>query len=417
MSQAAKLFDLVIGVDLHMVVVPTPAGGVPTPLPHPFVGYVFDPMGALSGVLVNYLPAANTGTHVKALSSHIPTPPGVAFFFKDVPGNEGSIVTGSKTVSFGGSSAARQGSMVTTCNFPLNLPTSTLMAVPVGKPVIVGGPDAMDWMAAVTQGIRTKWFADTLRGLLNPGKFLNWLICTLTGHPVDVMTGRVHADAVDFELPGPIPLVFERNYDSRDRYEGPLGPAWHHPLDVSVNEIYKFQPLLEVRLRDGRRSPHDALDVGQSVWDPIDRYTLLRTKIGYRLTFWDGRAYHFEPVKGAHVTHPLVKITDRCDNAVELHYLEGRLASVKDSVGRWLRFQYAGGRLAAVCLLKRSAEQWVDLVRYGYDAEGRLAAAEDPAGHACRYAYKGGVLVKETNRNGLSFHFEYQWTTPTAGAS
>jgi hypothetical protein len=38
----------------------------------------------------------------------------------------------------GGSSAARMGSMVTTCNFPLNLPTSTLMTVPTGKPVIVG---------------------------------------------------------------------------------------------------------------------------------------------------------------------------------------------------------------------------------------------------------------------------------------
>ena len=85
-------------------------------------------------------------------------------------------------------------------------------------------------------GIRTKWCADMLTKLLNPGKWLSKLICFLTGHPVDVMSGRVLADAVDFELPGPIPLVFERNYDSRDRYEGPLGPAWHHPLDVSCDD-------------------------------------------------------------------------------------------------------------------------------------------------------------------------------------
>ncbi len=119
-----------------MVMVPTP-GPVPTPLPHPFVGYVWDPVGAaiaagmgdVSGkgmVRVNGLPAASTGTAVKALAHHLPTPPGLTFAPNDIPGNEGSIVTGSKTVSFGGSSAARSGSMVTTCNFPVNLPTSVL---------------------------------------------------------------------------------------------------------------------------------------------------------------------------------------------------------------------------------------------------------------------------------------------------
>src|SRR5262249_28039151 len=152
---------------------------------------------------------------------HVPTPPGVSFAPNDIPGNNGSIVTGSKTVSFGGASAGRFGSMVSSCNFPLNAPTSACLAVPAGSPVIVGGPDAMDPMAAVTQGIRTKWFSKALHKLLKPGKFLSWLICTLTGHPVDVMTGRVLANAVDFELPGPIPLVFERNYDSRDRYDAP----------------------------------------------------------------------------------------------------------------------------------------------------------------------------------------------------
>jgi RHS repeat-associated protein len=418
MSQAAKFFDVVIGVDLHMVMVPTPAGPVPTPLPHPFVGYVYDPAGAAIGglmsggaVLVNSLPAANTGMAVRALTKHLPTPPGVSFAPNDVPGNDGSIVTGSKTVSFGGSSAARLGSMVSSCNFPVNLPTSVCLAVPVGKPVIAGGPTSMDYMAAITHGIRTKWFSNALHKLLKPGKRLSKLICFLTGHPVDVMTGRVLADAVDFELPGPIPIVFERNYDSRDRYEGPLGPAWHHPLDVSVHEAHEFQPILKVILPDGRESPHDALGVGESVWDPIDRYTLLRTKKGYRLTFADGLTYHLDPVAGAHVTHPLVKITDRCDNTVELRYTDGRLVQVIDSIGRRLDFETKGGRLRAVRLRLRDGDR-LDLVHYEYDAEGRLAAAYDPAGHASRYAYRGGVLVKESTRNGLSFHFEYQWYDP-----
>ena len=150
MSQAAKFGDVVLGVDLHMVMVPTPAGPVPTPLPHPFVGVVWDPVGAVVGgifgsgvVHVNGIHCGSTGRGVRG-AKHIPTPPGVSFAPNDVPGNDGSIVMGSKTVHFGGSSAARKGSMISTCNFPVNLPTSLCLALPLGNPVIVGGPDAMD---------------------------------------------------------------------------------------------------------------------------------------------------------------------------------------------------------------------------------------------------------------------------------
>src|SRR6185503_12935589 len=198
---------------------------------------------------------------------------------------------------------------VSSCNFPVNAPTSVCLAVPMGAPVLIGGPTSMDTTAAVTRGVRTKWFSGAVHKLLKPGKRLSKLICFLTGHPVDVMTGEVLADAVDFELPGPIPLVFERNYYSRDRADGPLGPGWHHPLNASAQESDLW---LTVRLPDGRESRHDPLPVGASVWDAIDRYTLEHTKRGYRLTFWDGQCLHFEPVKGAPGSHALVKLTDRC---------------------------------------------------------------------------------------------------------
>jgi Domain of unknown function (DUF6531) len=40
-------------------------------------------------------------------------------------------------------------------------------------------------------------------------------------------------DAVDFDLPGPIPIRFERSYYSRDRYEGP----WAFPLLQSMTAM------------------------------------------------------------------------------------------------------------------------------------------------------------------------------------
>jgi RHS repeat-associated protein len=276
-------------------------------------------------------------------------------------------------------------------------------------------------MAAVTRGIRTKWFSDSLKKLLKAGPRLSKLICILTGHPVDVMAGEVLADALDFDLPGSIPLPFERNYYSRDTADGPMGPGWHQPLNASLdltphnapNTAVDPRKAIRIRLPDGRLREHAALADGESRWDDIDRYTLARSNRGYSLTFWDGRCLWFEPIPGATVTHPLVRITDRCWNAVELRYQDGRLSEVTDSAGRVLAFSFTGGRLTQIRLKSETADSgWLELARYVYDVEGRLTGAIDPKGNAARYAYKGGVLVKETNRNGLSFHFEYDWYHP-----
>lgn len=427
---AAKFGDPVIGIDIHMVLVPAPPSPapVPTPLPHPFIGVVFDPIGAALGaaigavfggggpVLVNGLPVGNTGTDVKGFP-HLPTPPGVSFAPNDIPDNEGTIVTGSKTVSMAGSSEGRLTSMVSTCNFPLNLPTSVCLSVPMGAPVLIGGPDSLDVMAAVTRGIRTKWFSNALHKILKPGPRLSKLICFLTGHPVDVMTGEVLTDARDFELPGPIPLVFERSYYSRSLYHGPLGPGWTHPLDVSLSEG-KTGVLL--RLPDGRERTHEPLRDGQSLWDDIDRYTLARTGPHYRMTTWDGRSYWLEVIEAARPdrpevpdpdapTHRLARMTDRCDNAITLRHESGRrLVEVRDSAGRALHLFWTtrGDRLERIECAGRV------LVRYAYDDDGMLASATDAEGHALQYAYKGGVLVRETNKNGLSFYFEYDSHEP-----
>ncbi|EYF02224.1 RHS repeat-associated core domain-containing protein [Chondromyces apiculatus] len=421
MPQAAKFFDPVLGIDLHLVVVPpSPA---PVPLPHPFIGMVFDPIGVLIGaamsavfggggpVFVNGLRIGNTGTDVVAVP-HFPTPPGVSFHPTDIPDNEGTLVTGAKTVKFEGMSESRNGSMVASCNFPLNLPTSLCLAVATGDPVNVGGPEAVDWLAAITRGIRTKWFSGVLHKVTKAaeGSWLSKLICFLTGHPVDVMTGMVLTDRIDVDLPGPLPLTFECNYYSRDRYVGPLGQGWHHPLDAHVIED---DIEVRVRLADGRERLHDRLEPGQSLWDDLDRYTLARTEHGYRLTTWDGIAYDFSTMPGAaprggerSSTFLLLRVSDRCNNTIQLTYERGLLRQILDCVGRRLEVAHTPeGRLASI-----SCNQ-VTLARYSYDG-AFLVGVTDPLGHTMRYVYRGGVLVRETNKNGLSFYFEYDWENP-----
>jgi len=103
--------DLVLGVDIHIMLVPTPVGPVPTPLPHPFTGLVLDPMGAAMNaamgggvVLVNGLFVTNCGTGVMNIPPHLPVP---GPFAKGIPENDAELWVGALNVSMGGSLAVR----------------------------------------------------------------------------------------------------------------------------------------------------------------------------------------------------------------------------------------------------------------------------------------------------------------------
>ncbi len=122
---AAKQGDQVLATDTHIVLVPTPTGPVPTPLPHPFTGLI---TGGLSAdVKIMGLPAATVGSTADNTPPHIPTPPGTAF--QNPPPNKGTIRVGSPTVRINGKAAARNGDIAATCNDPTELPVGTVVAV------------------------------------------------------------------------------------------------------------------------------------------------------------------------------------------------------------------------------------------------------------------------------------------------
>lgn len=116
--------SMVVGVDTHMVMVPTPGGPVPVPLPHPFAGAIQS--GTVSTVKIGGQPAATKDSIAKNNPPHIPTPPGVSF--QSPPDNEGKVFIGSSTVKAGGKALARLGDKVETCNFPSPMPVSTIVS-------------------------------------------------------------------------------------------------------------------------------------------------------------------------------------------------------------------------------------------------------------------------------------------------
>jgi uncharacterized Zn-binding protein involved in type VI secretion len=126
---AARQNDPVVGTDIHILLVPSPGGPVPTPTPLPFSGQLTS--GLSTDVYLNGRPAAVQGSVAQNLPPHLP-PPGTSF--SRPPTNQGRVVIGSPTVLVNGKPLARLGDPVATCNDPVDAPTSSITA---GSPDIL----------------------------------------------------------------------------------------------------------------------------------------------------------------------------------------------------------------------------------------------------------------------------------------
>ena len=113
----------VLGIDIHFIIIL----GVPTPIPHPFIGLVFDPMDWIpkigSTVNVNLMPRGNSGTSgMLGTKSHIPM--GGPFAMAPMIGHDSKNFFGSNRVNAESSYFSVAGFMVMTCNdirIPLSL--------------------------------------------------------------------------------------------------------------------------------------------------------------------------------------------------------------------------------------------------------------------------------------------------------
>lgn len=127
---AAKQGDRVVATDTHIVMIPSPGGPVPTPLPHPFMGEID---GSLSSdVEIEGKAAAVQGSTATNSPAHIPQ----GGPFQSPPKDRGEIMMGSATVLINGKGAARNADPAMTCNDPADLPVGQVIATGT---VLVGG--------------------------------------------------------------------------------------------------------------------------------------------------------------------------------------------------------------------------------------------------------------------------------------
>ena len=470
MMPAVTHWDPVMGVDIHYVF----PGSVPppVPVPHPFVGVIFDPVDYLPApvgatVYVNNVPAAVAGTGGRPIPWHVPIGGPWAPPDTPKPGDEAEMFMGSSTVSFQGFPASYGGLPVLTCQgvgMPppprpkskkstpsgMVLPTSTVMPVPAGAPVLVGGPPTISLMAlgmrAAMSGIakglgkgfkklkkglskRLRRKADDLMDDANVSKAsrksdqVKRSKRTKTGHPVDVATGKVFTDEVDLELPGPLPLTFERVWTSTSTYEGPLGHGWHHSYDMALWTDAE-EGVAVARLEDGRHAKFALPTDDTPSYNRQEQLWLRRTAEGYRLEEEVGDRQHVfarERTNGRGDSgldrYRLARVEDQNGNSIRLRYdRQGNLETIFDSAGRRLSVDTdRKGRITRIGgPHPDDPDRRVTLLRYRYDHEGDLVEVKDALGEPYRYEYDDHLLVKETDRAGVSFYFEYDGTDEKA---
>jgi uncharacterized Zn-binding protein involved in type VI secretion len=119
---AAKQGDKILANDVHILMVPSPGGPVPTPTPMPFSGTLMS--GLSTDVFIEGKPAATVDSIALNQPAHIPA----AGPFQKPPTNQAKILVGSTGVFINGKPAARQGDMAITCNDPVDAPVGQVVA-------------------------------------------------------------------------------------------------------------------------------------------------------------------------------------------------------------------------------------------------------------------------------------------------
>ncbi|WP_338663880.1 RHS repeat-associated core domain-containing protein [Pararoseomonas sp. SCSIO 73927] len=443
MIPVAKHGDPQIGVDIHLCVVPPSPSPVPLPTPHTSI--VFDPMDYVpffgATVTVCGMKRAVAGTAGQAI--HIP--PGFPFAPK-LPDKDDEIFMGSATVVADGDPLSFLGVPVLACQVAgmpspprpkrkggprvMTLPTVTNLAIPTN--VFVGGPPTISLMGMLfklgfaglgklgktkfAQGLAER-FRDWRKakfGHLNPG-FLKCSI--LRAEPVNIVTGAVTVEQLDFELPGLIPIRWTRRYASDNPRRGVLGHGWECPADARLEHDRESGVTL-FRHPEGGIAVFPSLPAAEgeeaAVLELMDGAELSDHGAEFRVRTKEDRVYGFpktlrRDAADGEREYPLGWIGDLCGNSlIYERSAAGRLVAIRESAGRVIRVEgEEGGPVERVALeVPESGFRHV-YAAYEQDAAGDLVAVRDALGSPYRFAYEAHRMLRHTDRNGLSFHYEY----------
>ncbi|MEV7238768.1 putative T7SS-secreted protein [Streptomyces sp. NPDC051020] len=227
------------------------------------------------------------------------------------------------------------------------------------------------------------------------------------GDPVDVATGRMLLPQTDIVLPGSLPLVFERVFDSSYRAGRWFGSGWSSTVDQRLEidtegVVFSCEegsllayphpaPGVPVMPTHGRRWPLDRVDDGYTVTDPET-----------------GRVRHFVDHAGGELAL-LAQIDDRNGRWITFEYDDtGAPTSIVHHSGYHLKLSTNDGRVTALHLAGAAPDGTdQEILRYGY-ADGHLTAVTNSSGRPLHFGCDElGRITSWTDTNGSRYEYVY----------
>ncbi|RQQ42371.1 RHS repeat-associated core domain-containing protein [Burkholderia stagnalis] len=322
-----------------------------------------------------------------------------------------------------------------------SMPSSVMLPIPAGRPVLVGGPPVMN-MAAAAKGLfkafqGSKWARALADKLHLKSGFLRCKV--LHAEPVDAITGEVIVQQHDFTVAGRLPLVWVRSYAGHAARHGAVGAAWQTPADIRLDLVRNGRAVGAVAHLPDLATAFDAIP-DEDGW-PARRYDwqhghalyrqrgllVLRTQAGIEYVFvWPAHRQHaVDPLAdGAALTLPVERMADLSGNAwvfergpdrglvrvVELKEdaPTGRAIACDadaDAVGPGEARAHLLGQLTLIDADGRAHP----LVGYAHDRSGNLVAVLDAMGLPRRFAYDDDHrMVRHTSARGIAFHYSHR---------
>ena len=221
--------------------------------------------------------------------------------------------------------------------------------------------------------------------------------------PVNVITGAMVVNTKDFELPGPIPLIWQRNWYSDSRLISHLGYGANCNFEMGLKITEKKQ--ISVFLTDGRLAVFPYLLPGDEFFNY--RKTLLLRRETDHFSLFDPKTryyYLFYPSENGYSQYKLTTICNKQGHKILVKYdRRGYLSKITDSVGRELDVTTnSTGRITQVALGDHT------LVQYRYNNDNDLTEVIDAAGQGTCMFYQDHLMVQRTDRNKNSFYWKYE---------
>ncbi|STQ89885.1 Cell wall-associated polypeptide CWBP200 [Iodobacter fluviatilis] len=233
--------------------------------------------------------------------------------------------------------------------------------------------------------------------------------CPITGgtdNSIGFALGEESFSHTDFVLPGVMPIVWARTYNSRLACfdQSSQGARWltpfHTRFDLSDDGMVYIDD-------QGRETPYPRLKVGEHHQDRSEGQTLsqLSDKL---LTVAHGHEL-LEIFERHGESYLLAMLRDRAGNEIVLDYdIQGRLSRLRNGESPWALLQYdAHNRISSISLASTPPRQ---LASYQYNDAGDLISASDEDQQRWQYQYQHHLITRYTDRTGRGQNIEWDGT-------